>query len=122
MAKHAEDAVLDGLLDVVATSTILCVCSALPATYAEMTATYDLATHVMAAGDFAKADDGTGRKLTVAAQNTITVDHTDTAINVCLGISGTTTLLYCTSCTSQALVAANTVSVPAWVISVADAT
>jgi hypothetical protein len=122
MAKHAEDAVLDGLLDVVATATIMCVCSALPATYAEMTATYDLATHVVAAGDFGKADDGTGRKLTVAAQAAITVDHTDTATNVCLGISGTTTLLYCTSCTGQLLTAANTVTVPAWVISVADAT
>jgi hypothetical protein len=87
-----------------------------------MTATYDLASHVVAAGDFAKDDTGTGRHVTVAQQATITVDHTGDATHVCLGVSGTTTLLYCTTCTQQTLTAANTVTVPAWDIVVTQPT
>jgi hypothetical protein len=122
VAKFSVDAVLDGLLDVIATATIMCVDSAEPATYAEMTATHDLATHVVAAGDFAKANDTSGRKLTVAEQATITVDHTGDATHVCFGISGSSTLLCCTTCTTQTLTAANTVTVPAFKFSVSDPT
>lgn len=121
MAKWANDLVMDAALDYIATCTILCVCSAQPTTYAEMTGTYDLATHVMAAGDFSKANgDTNGRKVTIAQQATITVDHTGTATHVALGISGSSTLVYVTTCTSQSLTAANTVTVPAFDIEIAD--
>jgi hypothetical protein len=119
--KWANDLVMDAALDYIATSTILVVCSQDPATYAEMTATYYLATHVMAAGDFSKSNGVTnGRKLTVAAQAAITVDHSGTALVVCLGISASSTMTYRTTCTSQALTAGNTVTVPAFNIEIAD--
>ena len=91
--------------------------------YAEATGTYDLATHVVAAGDFS-LDAGApyGREVNIAAQAAITVDHSGTATGVFLGISGTTTMVFVTTCTSQALVAANTVTVPAWTITFADVT
>lgn len=122
MAKFSVDAVLDGLLDQIAAATIMCVCSAQPSSYADMTTGVDLATHVMAAGDFAKADHTSGRKLTVAQQAAITVDHSGTATHIAFGISGTSTLLCATTCTSQALTSGNTVTVPAFIFSVADPT
>lgn len=125
-AKWASDTTLDSTLDYIATSTIMTVISAVASaalpTYAECTGTYDLATHVVAAGDFAKSDGTSGRKVTIAEQATITVDHTGTALGVFLGISGTTTAVYVTTCTSQALTAGNTVTVPAWTIQVGDPT
>lgn len=121
--KWASDSVMDAALDYIATSTILVVCSEDPATYAEMTGTYDLATHVMAAGDFTKADGASsGRKITVAEQVSVTVDHTGTATVVCLGISASSTMTYRTTCTSQTLTAGNTVTVPAWAIEIGDPT
>lgn len=122
-SKWQADAILDAALDYIATSTIMVVESDQPATYAEATATYDLATHVMAGGDFAKSDGASnGRKTTIAEQAAITVDHSGTATGVFLGISGSTTRVFITNCTSQALVAANTVTVPAWTITFADVT
>lgn len=122
-AKWQADAVLDAALTYIATSTIMTVISDASATYAEATGTYDLATHVMAGGDYANADGApSGRKVTVAEQAAITVDHSGTATGVFLGISGTSTMVFVTTCTPQALVAANTVTVPAWTITFADVT
>ena len=122
-SKYQADLVLDAALDYIATSTILTVMSDQPASYAEATGTYDLATHVVAAGDFAKADGASnGRKVTIAEQAAITVDHSGTATGVFLGISASSTMVFITTCTSQALVAANTVTVPAWTITFADVT
>ncbi|MCK7532354.1 MAG: hypothetical protein MZV63_15640 [Marinilabiliales bacterium] len=86
------------------------------------TGTYDLATHVMAGGDYANTDGTTGRKVTIAEQAAITVDHTGTALGVMLGISASSTIVYVTTCTSQSLTAGNTVTVPAWTITVGDPT
>lgn len=123
MAKYQNDLMLDAALDYLAAATIMCVCTSQPTTYTEMTSTYDLATHVMTGADFTKANgDTSGRKLTTAQQATITIDHTGTALHVALGISGSSTLLYVTTCTSQALTAANTVTVPAFDVEIADAT
>ena len=126
-AKFQADLILDAALDYIATSTLQFVISAVAVptapTYAECAGTYDLATHIMAAGDFAKADGaGSGRKVTVAEQAAITVDHSGTALGVVLGISSGTVMVFVTTCTSQALVAANTVTIPAWTITFADVT
>lgn len=122
-AKWQDDLVLDAALDYIATSTIMVVISDACASYAEATGTYDLATHVVASGDFAKADGASsGRKVTIAEQAAITVDHSGTATGVFLGISASTKMVFVTTCTSQALVAANTVTVPAWTITFADVT
>lgn len=123
MAKFAVDAVLDGSLDVIATSTKLVVCSAQPTTYTEANATYALADIVVDSGDFTKANgDTNGRKVTVGAQSGVLIDTSGTATHVALIITGSSTLLYGTTCTSQALTAngSNTVNIPAFDIEIAD--
>ena len=123
MAKFAVDAVLDGSLDVIATATKLIVCSAQPTTYTEANSTYALADVVIDGTDFTKANgDTNGRKVTIGAQSSVLIDASGTATHVVLVITGSSTLLYGTTCTSQALTAngSNTVNVPAWDIEIAD--
>lgn len=121
MAKWANDAVMDAALDYVATADRLFVCSTQPATYAEAAEDNNLATRTLTSGDFAKANgDGGGRKITVAAQTGLNVDHGGTAQHVALGIAGTSTLVYITTVTSQVLTLNNTINVPAWKIQIAD--
>jgi len=64
--------------------------------------------------------DANGRKTTVDEEATITVDVSGAADHVALCDVGETKLVYVTTCTEQALVAANTVTIPAWDIELAD--
>jgi hypothetical protein len=117
MAKLIPDAIIDLELGVVAAATILFICKDTPTTYADAAGTYDLATHILTpaigGGDFTSgAGDGSGRKLTLAAQNGITVDHNGTATYYVLGISATTTLLLIGTISSQVLTAGNLVNFP----------
>ena len=125
MAKATPDAVLDVMLTDIATSTILHVCSGEPANYAGIAAV-SLADVVLTAGDgngdFAIADHTSGRKLTVAQQAAIDIDVTGTATHIVLAVTGSSTMKQVTTCTSQALVDTGTVTVPAYIISVADPT
>ena len=125
MAKSVLNDVLDAMLDEIALGTELNVCSTEPTTRTEAVTTYSLADVVLTAGDgggdYTIADgDTSGRKVTVAQQATITVDTSGTALHIAL--TDATRLLYVTTCTSQALTAPNTVTVPAWDIEVADPT
>jgi hypothetical protein len=125
MAKACNDLVMDAALDYVATSTILTVCSAQPTTYAEASSTYKLADIALTAGagngDYTLANgDSSGRKLTVAQQADVDIDSSGTATHVALSISGSSTLVYVTTCTSQVLTAGGTVTIPAWDIEIAD--
>ena len=125
MAKSVADAVLDAALDVIATSTRMTACNAQPTTYTEANATFALADVTMAGGDFTKANgDTSGRKVTVGAKSGVLIDVSGTATHVALMVVGSTTLLYVTTCTSQALTAngSNTVNFPAWDIEIADPT
>jgi hypothetical protein len=56
MAKATPDAVLDQMLDEIATATRMIACSAQPTTYTEANATFALADVTMAGGDFTKAN------------------------------------------------------------------
>lgn len=123
MAKATPDAVLDKILDEVATATRMVACSAQPTTYTEANATYALADVTMAGGDFTKANgDTSGRKVTVAAKSSVLIDASGTATHIALVRVSDSTLLYVTTCTSQALTAngSNTVNFPAWDIEIAD--
>lgn len=123
MAKSANDAIMDAALDVIATATRQIACSAQPTTYAEANSTYALADVAMAGGDFTKANgDTSGRKVTMAAKAGVLIDTSGTATHVALVRVSDTTLLYVTTCTSQALTAngSNTVSFPAWDVEIAD--
>lgn len=120
MAKKADDTVLDGLLNIIDNATRQVVTSAEPANFAGIAAVA-LADVVMAGGDFTDANgDTNGRKVTVAAKSGVTIDTSGTATHVCLDDGST--LLFVTTCTSQALTAAGTVDIPAYDIEVADPT
>lgn len=117
MGKALPTAVLDTLLDKVATGTIMTVCSAEPTSRTEAVSTYALADVTVSSGDFTKATgDVSGRKVTVASKTNVTIDSSGTATHV--AICDGSNLLAVTTCTSQALVAANTVTFPAWKVEV----
>jgi hypothetical protein len=117
---------IDAALDYVAASDKMCVCSAEPSDYSNMTTVVDLATIAMTPGsgngDFLKANDVSGRKLTMTAKSGATIDHSGTATHIGLGLASGTTLRYVTTCTSQALTGGGTVDVPSWKINIADPT
>lgn len=123
MAKATPDAVLDKILDEIATATRMIACSAQPTTYTEANATYALADVTMAGGDFTKANgDTSGRKVTMGAKSSVLIDASGTATHVALMRVSDSALIYVTTCTSQALTAngSNTVNFPAWDIEIAD--
>lgn len=123
MAKRANDLVMDAALDVVATATRMIACSAEPTTFAEANSTFALADVTMAPGDFTKANgDVSGRKVTVAAKSGVLIDASGTANHIALVRVADSTLVYVTTCTSQALTAngSNTVNFPAWDIEIGD--
>ena len=125
MAKATPDAVLDLMLTGIALSDELWVCSGEPANYAGIAAV-SLADVVLTPGDgngdFAIANHTSGRKLTVAEQANIDIDVSGTATHIVLAVTASSTLKQVTTCTSQALVDTGTVTVPAYIISVADPT
>ena len=118
MARFAHDDVLDALLDEIATSTTINVCSTQPTNYTEATSTYMLAATAVSSGDFTNADDTSGRKLTVSQQTDIDITNTGTAQHIAL--CDATTLLFVTTCTAQGLTSGGTVTIPAFDINVQD--
>ncbi len=124
MAKFFDDTVFDGALAVADNATTLHVTSSQPANHAGIAAV-SLASVALTAGagngDYTlAAGDASGRKLTVAAQSGVSVTSSGTATHVC-GTDGTT-LLWVTTCTSQALTSGNTVDVPAFDLEITDPT
>ena len=120
MGKKADDTVLDGLLNIIDNATRMVVTSAEPANFAGIAAVA-LADVAVDGSDFTDANgDTNGRKVTVGAQTGVTIDSNGTATHVCLDDGST--LLFVTTCTSQALTAAGTVDIPAFDIEVADPT
>lgn len=121
MGKSVHDDVLDAALNAIAGATRMLACSAEPTTFTEANTTFALADVTMAGGDFTNANGDTdGRKVTVGAKSSVTVDTTGTATHVALVDVSGTKLLYVTTCTSQALTGGNTVNFPAWDIEFAD--
>lgn len=122
MAKSVHDSVLDGAFDILDQANLMTVCSAEPTTRTEAVTTFALADVAMTPDtDYTKANgDSSGRKVTMAAKSGVTVDASGTATHVAL--CDGTNLLYVTTCTSQALTAANTVNFPAWKVEIADPT
>lgn len=123
MAKWANDAIMDAGLQVVrGAANVITVCSAQPTTYAEATSTYKLAdgsltvnsSYTLANGDTS------GRKITVNGLQSMVIDSSGTATHLALCDSATSTLLYVTTITSQALTAGGTVDIPAWDIEIGD--
>ena len=112
MAKSVPDAVMDKILDEIATSTLQTVVSD-AGTPTDLTGA--LADTAMAAGDFTKAlgDAGAGsRKVTMGAKSGVTVDEPGTPNHVVLSLAGTIKLV--TTCTGPDVTAGSTVDFPAW--------
>jgi hypothetical protein len=123
MAKAIPDAILDKTLDEIATATKQVLCSAQPTTYTEANATYALADIVIDGSDFTKANgDTSGRKVTVSAQSGVLIDASGTGNHIALIRTADSTLIYVTTCSSQAVTAngSNTVNFPAWDVEIAD--
>ena len=116
MAKALPTATNDGELDIIATATEIVVCSAQPTTYTEAHTTYKLAATTLSGGDFTKAAGSPdGRKVTIAAKSGVSISNTGTATHVALTITGSSTLVLVTTCTSQSLTSGGTVDIPAFV-------
>lgn len=119
MAKATPDAILDATADaIIAAVTQQIICSAEPANFAGIAAVA-LADVAITGAALTKANgDTSGRKVTIAQQSAIPIDSSGTATHVVL--ASASVLLYVTTCTSQALTAGGTVTVPAWKIEIAD--
>jgi len=123
MGKRMNDLGADAALDYWTDADKIIACSAEPTTFAEANATYALADAAMVGGDFSKANgDTSGRKVTVAAKNSVLIDVSGSATHIALVKTGDSTLRYVTTCDTQALTAngSNTVNLPAWDIEIAD--
>lgn len=130
MAKWCDDDNMDAMLNRIKNNTTrISLCTAQPTTYAEATTTYDggaskykLAIATISSTDFTGPADGdsSGRKLTVNEVVGMTIDASETANYIALSDSSNSELLYVTTCTAQVLTAGNTVTIPAWKITVTD--
>jgi len=122
MGKLAPDEMLDASLDYVATGNYMVVCSGSPATYEDAVTNNVLAGITVTSGCFTKADDTSGRKLTIAAQTGLPISDTGFAEAVAIVDTSASTLLYVTTCTGQTLTTGGTVSTNEWKINIQDPT
>lgn len=126
MAKWQNDLMLDAALNyILSNSANVVLCSAQPANFTEATTSLSrggvaLATSATDSSDYSAVEDGVnGRKLVVPQRTDVTIDDTGTATHV--AIVSSSALLYVTTCVSQALTAANLVTIPSWDIELYDA-
>ena len=124
MVKKVDDSVLDAALNEIKTNcALMTVCSAEPANYtaANVGGGDFLGDVAMVSGDFTISNgDTSGRKVAIASKSSVNVDNTGTATHVALLDTANSTLLYVTTCTSQALTSGNTITFPTWDIEIAD--
>lgn len=120
MGKFAPDTTLDAYLDNIAASTFECVCSGSPATFDDAYTNLMLARMATTSGCYVKADDTSGRKLTVSAKTGMTITNSGFAEAVALVDVGNSLLKVVTSCTGQQLTAGGTVDAPSWKINIVD--
>ena len=102
----ADDTVLDGALDVIATATSVYACSQAPTTYTEASSTYALGTYTLTAGDgngdwVIANGDSSGRKITLQAQS----GNNGTGTGACthLAFTVSTTLLFVTAASGDTI-------------------
>jgi hypothetical protein len=126
MAKLASDATIDGGLDYIAANAkLVWVFTTNPITdYTEASATYNITTgKAITSTHFTKANStgaGGGRKITIEQQSSLNVSTSRTAGHV--AVTSSDTLMYVTTCTTQALTSGNKVTIPAWRVDISDPT
>ena len=120
MGKATAHTQIDLMLDQV-TGDAEHVCSAEPLNYTEASATYQLATQALIAGNFVKANgDVSGRKQTVTPDPDTLIDNTGTANHI--AITNGITLVDVTTSTPQALTAGGTVTIGPFAHEIGDPT
>ena len=122
MGKFCPDNTMDVFLDYIAGSDYLVVCSGSPVIFEDAFTTNALAKVVMASGSYTKADDISGRKLTVSAKTGIPITASGDAMTVALLEKSGSTLRYTTSCMTQTLTISGSVDTNSWKINLLDAT
>lgn len=128
MGKLVADAVLDAALQYLEDNVdFISVCEGAPTTYEHAHSTKGTGTGKALASSATPtftgpADDTSGRKITVDQEPSMNVSVSGNADHVALCDTTGTALLYVTTATQQALTSGNTVTVPAWKISIADPT
>lgn len=124
MAKSATSYIFEQGLDYVEQNAKrLFVNTSDPATYAEASSTGQqmLAEHTLTSADFTiTTGDVSGYKVRMSSQTTFAISASGTASHVT--VATTSTLIFVTTCTTQALTTGNTVSVPAIDNEIADPT
>ena len=118
-AKFSDASVLDALLNKIATSVNITVCSAQPANYAGIAAV-TLATTTLTSGDFSTGASGLSQVLTIAQKSSISITTSGTAVYIALDDG--VTFLEGTLCTSQALTSGGTVTIPSWTVTATQPT
>lgn len=128
MGKLVPDAILDSFLDLIAdTVDLINICKDTPIDYSTATTngTHSLADHAVTVGD-GNGDwvigngDTNGRKLTLLQQTGVTIDTSGTATHIA-GTDGSSSFKFATTCTSQAVTAANTATINTFDIEISDA-
>lgn len=128
MGKSVHNDVLDAALSYISGNCDrISVCETEPTTYAEATSNkggggYKLAMSNTPGFTGPSDGDADGRKIQVDEEADITIDVSGDAQHIALSDSINSKLLYVTTCTLQTLVAANTVTIPAWDIEISDPT
>lgn len=111
--KYEHTDAMSACLKVIKTSAAtLTVCKGDPDTRAKAFTSSKLADIAVSDSDFTIAASGTGLKVTVGAQNSVSIDASGSAEAICV-VDGTRLLLK-TTCTKQALTSGNKVNVPAF--------
>jgi hypothetical protein len=119
MAKYSNPLFLDAALDYLSTNgTRYDICSAQPANYAGIAAV-TLGTTTLVGGDYTKANgDVSGRKVTVAAKNGISITATGTANHVAIS-NGSNNLIYVTTLASnQSVTSGNTADIASFKVEI----
>jgi hypothetical protein len=117
MPKTVPDAMLDAAFDYMDQADTMHLCSTLDSspTYAEIVAASLASVSVTPDTDFTKADgDTSGRKVTVAAKNGVSVTATGDGNHIALVRAADSTVRYVTTCVEQTVTSGNTCNIPAW--------
>ena len=129
MAKLVHDNVLDAALQYLEDNVDwIAVCEGAPTTYEHAhsnkgTGAGKVLAHSETPTFTGPAEgDVSGRKTAVDEEPTMTIDISGDADHIALVFTGSTLLLYATTCTLQALVALNTVTIPSWDIEIGSPT
>ncbi|WP_421782614.1 hypothetical protein [Kiloniella litopenaei] len=97
-------------------ANLMVACNAQPASYAAAVGANALADVAMSSGDFTLSTNGSDRRLTVAAKNSVPVDTTGTVTHLALVDTGSSELIIVTTTTSQAITSGGSIDIPEWTI------